>query len=148
MAAVQVPSDMADGAVGLIAAVEGLSLQADRPAARIVVDGRSGAIVSGQDIPLGTTAISHGALTLQVTEAPQVSQPPPFSQGGRTVVVPRSTIKVDEGGSGGIITLPPGSTVGDLLRRLTAAHMSPLDQLAVLQSLRTAGGLNAELITR
>ena len=145
---VQIPGDLPDGAVGLIATVEGLTLQADRPASRIVVDGRSGAIVSGLDIPLAGAAISHGALTVRVTEAPQVSQPPPFSSGGRTVVVPRSTIEVDEGGRGGIIALAPGSTVGDLLRRLNAAGMSPLDQLAVLQSLRAAGGLNAELITR
>ena len=145
---VQIPADLPDGAVGLIATVEGLTLQADRPASRIVVDGRSGAIVSGLDIPLAGAAISHGALTVRVTEAPQVSQPPPFSSGGRTVVVPRSTIEVDEGGKGGIIALTPGSTVGDLLRRLNATGMGPLDQLAVLQSLRAAGGLNAELITR
>ena len=145
---VQIPGDMPDGAVGLIAAVEGLPLQADRPANRIVVDSRSGAIVSGLDIPLSGAAISHGALTVRVTEAPQVSQPPPFSSGGRSVVVPRSSIEVDEGGQGGIIALTPGSTVGDLLRRLNAAGLSPLDQLAVLQSLRAAGGLNADLITR
>lgn len=145
--AVRIPGDMPDGAVGLIAAVEGVTVQADRPVARIVVDGRSGSIVSGLDIPLEAAAISHGGLSVRVSEAPQVSQPPPFSRGGSTVVVPRSTVEVEEG-RGGLIALPPGSTVGDLLRRLNAAGMSPIDQISVLQSLRAAGGLNAELISR
>lgn len=144
---VQIPADMPDGAVGLIAAVEGVVVQPDRPAARIVVDARTGIIVAGQDIPLASAAISHGALSVRVTEAPQVSQPPPFSSGGSTVVVPRSTVEVDEG-NGQLIALPPGSTVGDLLHRLRAAGMGPIDQISVLQSLRAAGGLNAELISR
>jgi len=144
---VTVPPDAPDGAAGLIAAIESLRVEPDLPAARVVVDRTSGTIIAGQDVRLALAAISHGALTIRVTETPQVSQPGPFSSGGTTRVVPRSDIAVDEG-QGAIITLPPGETVGGLLRRLGAAGVPTLDQLAILQALHAAGGMEGELVAR
>ena len=145
---VVVPESLPDGAAGLAAAIEGLRVTADQPASKVVVDAASGAIVAGLDVRLAPAAISHGALTIRVIEAPQVSQPPPFSSSGATKVVPRSSIDVDDGKGSSIITIPPGGTVGDLLRRLNAAQVSTLDQIAILQALRSAGGLEGELVSR
>ncbi|CAA7614086.1 Flagellar P-ring protein [Candidatus Terasakiella magnetica] len=144
---VRIPPDYPNGAVGLIAAVEGLPLQSDRPAARLVIDARSGSIISGHDIPLAPVAISHGGLTIQVTQAPRISQPGPFSSTGRTVVAQESRIEVSEGG-GQMVALPPGSTLGDLLKALRAAEIPTLDQISILQSLRAAGSFDAEMIAR
>ncbi|WP_161539692.1 flagellar basal body P-ring protein FlgI [Paramagnetospirillum kuznetsovii] len=143
-----VPESQPDGAAGLAAAIEGLRVTADQPASKVVVDAASGAIVAGLDVRLSPAAISHGALTIRVTEAHQVSQPPPFSSSGATKVVPRSSIDVDDSKGSSIITIPPGGTVGDLLRRLNAAQISTLDQIAILQALRSAGGLEGELVSR
>jgi flagellar P-ring protein precursor FlgI len=145
---VVVPESQSDGAAGLAAAIEGLRVSADQPASKVVVDAASGAIVAGLDVRLAPAAISHGALTIRVTEAPQVSQPSPFSSSGTTKVVPRSSIDVDDGKGSSIIIIPPGGTVGDLLRRLNAAQVSTLDQIAILQALRAAGGLEGELVSR
>ncbi len=143
-----VPESQPDGAAGLAAAIEGLRVTADQPASKVVVDAVSGAIVAGLDVRLAPAAISHGAVSIRVTETPQVSQPPPFSSSGTTKVVPRSSIDVDDGKGSSIITIPPGGAVGDLLRRLSAAQVSTLDQIAILQALRSAGGLEGELVSR
>lgn len=144
---VRIPPDYPNGAVGLIAAVEGLPLQSDRPAAKLVVDARTGSIVSGLAIPLAPVAISHGGLSIRVTETPRISQPGPFSSGGRTVVAQESRIEIGEDG-GHVVALPPGSTLGDLLKALRAAEIPTLDQISILQSLRAAGGFDAEMISR
>jgi len=144
--AVRVPDSFPEGLVGLIARAENARLTPDRAPARIVVDARTGSIVSGLDVPLAPVAIGHGPLQIRVSETPVVSQPPPFSSGGRTLVVPRSTIEVSEGNR--VIATPSGGTVGDLLRSLSAAGVSTLDQIAILQSLKAAGGIDADLVSR
>lgn len=144
--AVAVPPDYPDGAAGLIATAENALLTPDRGGRSVVIDSRTGAVVAGLDIPLAPLAISHGDLTVRVRETPQVSQPAPFSSGGKTVVVPRSSVEIDEADHS--VTIPPGGTVGDLLTALSKAGMSALDRIAVLQAVRAAGGFDAELVTR
>jgi len=143
---VKLPPDYPDGAAGLIATAENALLTPDRASRAIVIDSRTGAIVAGLDIPLAPVAISHGDLTIRVQENPQVSQPGPFSSGGKTVVVPRSSVEIDE--TDRTVSIPAGGTVGDLLNALGKAGMSALDRIAVLQSVRAAGGFDAELISR
>ncbi|CCG42531.1 flagellar basal body P-ring protein FlgI [Magnetospirillum molischianum] len=143
---VAVPPDYPDGAAGLIATAENAVLTPDRSGRSVVIDSRTGAIVAGLDIPLAPVAISHGDMTIRVQETPQVSQPAPFSSGGKTVIVPRSSVEIDE--TGRMVAMPAGGTVGDLLNALTKAGMSALDRIAVLQAVRAAGGFDAELVAR
>lgn len=144
--AVTVPPDFPDGPANLIATIESAPLTPDRAAQAVVVDPRTGTVVAGLGIPLAPVAIGHGALTVRVTETPQVSQPAPFSSGGRTVVVPRSEIEISQNGR--VLATPRGGTVGDLLAALDAAGVPVLDRIAILQAVRAAGGFEADLIAR
>lgn len=143
---VTVPPDFPDGPANLIASIESAPLTPDRASHQVVVDPRSGTVVAGLDIPLAPVAIGHGPLTVRISEAPQVSQPAPFSSGGRTVVVPRSEIEISQNGQ--VIATPRGGTVGDLLAALDAAGVPVLDRIAILQAVRAAGGFDAELVSR
>jgi len=111
----------------------------------VVIDDRTGTIVFGDQLRLSTVAISHGGLTVRVTEAPQVSQPPPFSS-GRTVVVPRTNVEVSESGNGRVVVLPAGSTIGELVNSLNALHLGVRDQIEILQAIKQAGAMQAELV--
>lgn len=118
---IAVPQSYAGRAAELVADIENLPLRPDQPGpnqsgppARIVIDERSGTIVLGEQVRLSTVAVSQSGVTVRVTETPQVSQPAPFSSGGRTVVVPRTNIEVN-GGGGRLVTLPAGATIGDLV---------------------------------
>ncbi len=145
---VRIPADYPDGWAGMMASLENVTLAPDSSASpRIVIDARAGTIVADEGITLAPVAISQGGLSIRVAEAPMVSQPPPFSQGGRTVVVPRSTVEITDG-SGRVFSAGGGGTVTDLLRTMRQSGMGINDQVAVLQALRSAGALNADLISR
>ncbi len=145
---VTVPQSYAGRAAELVADIENLPIRPDQPAgpARIVLDERTGTIIMGEQVRLSTVAISHGNLQVRVTETPQVSQPAPFSRGGTTVVVPRTNIEVMEG-SGRLVVLPSGSTIGDLVRSLNNLNVGVRDQIAILQAMKQAGAVQAEIVT-
>jgi flagellar P-ring protein precursor FlgI len=123
-----------------------LGLQEIRPdtVARVVINERTGTVVVGTEVKLATTAIAHGNLTIVVNETPEVSQPQPFSNTGRTVVVPRTNIEVAEPPAR-LAVVPRSVTVAELARALNALGVSPRDLISIFQALKQSGALHAEL---
>jgi flagellar P-ring protein precursor FlgI len=100
----------------------------------------------GQDVRVSTIAIAQGNLTIRVTETPQVSQPQPFAQGGQTEVVPRTQIDVDDSADKKLTVLNEGVTLQELVDGLNALGVGPRDMISILQTIKTAGALQAELV--
>jgi len=138
------PANYAYGMAQFISEIERLPVTVDQPA-RIVVDEASGTIVMGADVKVSRVAIAQGNLTIRVTEMPQVSQPSPFSEGGQTVVVPRTNIEVDDGTGKQLGVLETGVSLQDLVNGLNALGVTPRDLITILQALRAAGALQAEV---
>jgi flagellar P-ring protein precursor FlgI len=130
--------------VNLITDVEQLAIEPDE-VARVVIDEKSGVIVMGERVRISTVAVSQGNLTVRITETPQVSQPLPFSQGGQTTVVPRTDIQVDEQGGRKTAILPTGVSLQQLVTALNRLGVGPRDIISILQSIKAAGALQAEL---
>lgn len=132
--------------VNTLAQIEDLNVEPDSPAI-VVIDEASGTIVMGANVRVSTVAIAQGNLTIQVSESPQVSQPGPFS-GGQTVVVPRTQLKVstDKGKKLGIV--PANVTLRDLVGSLNALGVGPRDLISILQTIKAAGALQANLEVR
>jgi flagellar P-ring protein FlgI len=116
-------------------------------AAKVVVDEASGTIVMGANVRISTVAIAQGNLTIRVTETPEVSQPQPFGQ-GRTVTVPRTDIQIDDSKDKKLGVLSTGVTLRDLVAGLNALGVSPRDMISILQSIKAAGALQANLEVR
>jgi len=129
-----------------LARIEDLLVTPDSPAI-VVVDEASGTVVMGANVRISTVAIAQGNLTVRVTDAPQVSQPAPLS-GGRTAVVPRTSIQVDDGNDRKLGILRSGVTLRDLVASLNALGVGPRDLISILQSIKAAGALQAELEVR
>lgn len=140
---VEVPEAFRARTVSFVAALEGLEVTPDATA-RIAVNERTGTIVIGEDVRIATIAVSHGNLNLVISEAPEVSQPNPFSE-GETVAVPRTAIEVSEEG-GEIVVLPRGVSIGEVARALNAIGATPRDLIAIFQAIKAAGALHAELV--
>jgi flagellar P-ring protein precursor FlgI len=112
-------------------------------AARVVLDARTGTVVVGQDVQISTVAVTYGTLTVRVAEQPRVSQPNPFSQ-GKTVVTPNTKIDVEQGG--GPIAIVGGSSLRTLVSGLNRIGVKPPGIIAILQAIKTAGALQADLV--
>jgi flagellar P-ring protein precursor FlgI len=140
----KMPPGYQAGMVNLLTDIEQLKIQPDQMA-RVVIDERSGVIVMGKDVRISTVALAQGNLTIRITETPQVSQPTPFSQGGTTTVVPRSDIQVDTGSDKKIALLPEGVSLQELVSSLNALGIGPRDIITILQSIKTAGALQADI---
>ncbi|HEX7777213.1 MAG TPA: flagellar basal body P-ring protein FlgI [Parvibaculum sp.] len=139
-----VPASYTGNAVGLLTDIEQLRVEPDLPA-RVVIDEGSGIIVMGQDVRVSKVAIAQGNLTISVSETPQVSQPAPFSNTGQTVVVPRTSVNVDET-KGRKLALVDGSiSLKELVDGLNALGVSPRDMITILQAIKAAGALQAEI---
>lgn len=130
--------------VELITDMEQLEILPDQPA-RIVIDEKSGVIVIGKDVKISTVAVAQGDLTVRIEEEPQVSQPNAFSENGETVVVPRTNIAVNESGNGEMAILQEGITLQDLVTSLNALGIAPRDVITILQAVKAAGALQAEI---
>ncbi|RED12797.1 flagellar basal body P-ring protein FlgI [Pontivivens insulae] len=130
----------------LISALENIEIAPDQRA-RVVIDQRSGTIVLGSDVRISSVAISQGNLTLRVQEAPVVSQPNPFAP-GETVVVPRSTVGIEEEPGIGLAVLPDAVTLPDVVAGLNALGVSPQDMIDILSAIKAAGALHAEFIVQ
>ncbi|HKW96635.1 MAG TPA: flagellar basal body P-ring protein FlgI [Bryobacteraceae bacterium] len=142
MIAVSVPKPYASRATEFIAELENLSVPVDRPA-RVVVNERTGTIVMGKEVRIGPVAILQGNLTVEVQTTLAVSQPAPLST-GTTEVVPQVAVGVKEEKARNVV-LKQGATVEELVRALNAIGATARDVIAILQNLRAAGALEAEL---
>ncbi len=140
----QRPSNYAYDMVSLLTQIEQLTVQPDQRA-RIVIDDRSGVIVIGSDVRVSEVAISQGNLTISVTETPQVSQPNAFSEGGETVVVPRTQLEVDDGSDKKLMIMRSGVNLQQLVDGLNALGVGPRDMISILQALKAAGALQADI---
>ncbi|MGQ9499584.1 MAG: flagellar basal body P-ring protein FlgI [Dissulfurimicrobium sp.] len=137
-----VPPEFRGNITGLMAAIENVEIKPDQPA-KVVLDERTGTVVVGSEVKISSVAISHGNLSIQVKESPQVSQPQPFSQGA-TVVTPNTQTSVQEGG-GGLVVVNSQPTIGDLAKALNAMGVTPRDLIAIFTSLKAVGALQADL---
>jgi flagellar P-ring protein FlgI len=133
--------------IASLASIEDLRIDPDTPAT-VVVDEASGTIVMGANVRVSTVAIAQGNLTIRVTETPQVSQPGPFARGGTTAVVPRTNIQVDKGQGKKLGILAANVTLRDLVGSLNALGVAPRDMISILQAIKEAGALQADLVVR
>ncbi|QCG88421.1 flagellar basal body P-ring protein FlgI [Azospirillum sp. TSH100] len=140
---INVPETRRGDVVGLVTEIEQLRITPDQ-VARVVVDEKSGVIVMGENVRISTVAIAQGNLTIRITETPQVSQPGPFSQ-GQTAVVPRTDIQVDDQSNNRLAVMNSGVTLQELVQSLNALGVGPRDMIAILQSIKAAGALQAEI---
>lgn len=128
----------------LIGRIENLEVEvASR--ARVVVDQRSGTIVMGEDVRISRVAVAQGNLTLRVSEAPLVVQPNPFSE-GETIVVPRTTVDIEQDPGTGLAELAAGTTLSQVVAGLNALGVAPHDMIDILKSINAAGALHAEFV--
>ncbi|HEX6979212.1 MAG TPA: flagellar basal body P-ring protein FlgI [Alphaproteobacteria bacterium] len=139
-----VPPGRNGDAVSLLTDIEQLKVEPDQ-VAKVVIDERSGTIVMGENVRISTVAIAQGSLTIRITETPQVSQPNPFSNTGTTTVVDRTTIEVDENDQRRLAVLPGSVTLQELVNGLNALGIGPRDMIAILQAIKAAGALQAEI---
>ncbi len=139
-----VPEAKRSDIVGFMTEIEQLKVVPDE-VARVVIDEQSGIIVMGESVHINTVAIAQGNLTIKISETPQVSQPAPLSQGGTTQVVPRTEVNVDEGEGKKLAMLRSGVSLQDLVQSLNALGIGPRDMIQILQSIKAAGALQAEL---
>jgi flagellar P-ring protein precursor FlgI len=130
--------------VGFMTDIEQLKVVPDE-IARVVIDEQSGIIVMGESVHINTVAIAQGNLTIKISETPQVSQPAPLSQGGTTQVVARTDVNVEEGKDNKLAMLKGGVSLQDLVQSLNALGIGPRDMIQILQSIKAAGALQAEL---
>lgn len=137
------PADFAGDMVSLVGRIENLEVEVDSPA-RIVIDENSGIVVMGENVNVSTVAIAQGNLTISIQEDPFVSQPEPFSRGGETVVVPSSGVEVEEE-EGGLVVVPGGVPLRQLVNGLNALGVTPRDMISILQALKAAGAIQAEI---
>ncbi|MBD9403486.1 MULTISPECIES: flagellar basal body P-ring protein FlgI [unclassified Comamonas] len=129
--------------VGFIADIQELNLPINKPSAKVVINARTGSIVMNQAVTLGPCAIAHGNLAITIDSTPVISQPGAFSQ-GQTVVAEKTNINVTQE-PGKIIRVPSSPQLTDVVRSLNALGATPQDLLAILQAIKAAGALNAEL---
>lgn len=129
-----------------ISRLENVLMQPQRKA-RVVVDQRSGTIVMGEDVRISRVAISQGNLTIRIQEEPLVEQPNPFSQ-GESVVVPRTTVDLEEEEGIGLAELRSGTSLSEVVAGLNALGVAPRDMIDILKSIKAAGALHAEFLVR
>jgi flagellar P-ring protein precursor FlgI len=130
--------------VELLTDLEQLDIMPDQPA-KIVIDERSGVIVMGENVKISTVAVAQGDLTVRIEEEPQVSQPNAFAENGVTTVVPRTNIAINEEGVADMAVIQGGITLQDLVTSLNALGISPRDVITILQAIKAAGALQAEI---
>ncbi len=141
---VRAPQDP-NNRVAFVADIEDLPLELSRPSAKVVVNARTGSVVMNQAVSLGASAVAHGNLSVSITSTPQVSQPGAFAPpGAQTVVTEKADIQVTQQG-GALIQMAASAQLGDVVKALNALGATPQDLVAILQALKAAGALQAEL---
>ncbi|MBB3935572.1 flagellar basal body P-ring protein FlgI [Aureimonas phyllosphaerae] len=127
-----------------IADVGDLMIEPDT-AARVVIDERTGTVVIGKDVQISTVAVTHGSLTVRITDIPNVSQPAPFSE-GQTVVTADTTVNAEQGG--GNLAIVQGANLDSVVRGLNRLGLKPTGIIAILQAIKTAGAMQAEIVVQ
>jgi flagellar P-ring protein precursor FlgI len=142
--AVRVPASYRVAVADLLSRIEALPMTVDAPA-RVVINERTGTVVVGSNVRLGAAAVAHGNLAVRISTRFEVSQPAPFSQEGRTAVVPRQDVDVEET-EARLVSLEEGTSLESVVRALNALGATPRDIIAIMQALKAAGALRAELV--
>ncbi|MBI1985516.1 MAG: flagellar basal body P-ring protein FlgI [Rhodospirillales bacterium] len=134
----------------LVGALVALAPPVAADAARVVIDQRTGAVVMTGEVRIGRVAVTAGGLTVRTTEAPVVSQPGPFARSGKTVVVPRTRVQVDEGRgkAGRLVVIEENASLDELVARLNRLRLSPGELIQVLQAIKAAGARQAEIVVK
>ena len=144
-AAIQVRSPRTPGQrVSFVSALENLVVEPGQGSAKVIVNSRTGTVVIGQNVKVNPAAVSHGNLTVTIAADPIVSQPNARSN-GQTVVVPRSNIQVEQKNKP-MFLFNPGVALNDIVRAVNRVGAGPSDLVAILEALKAAGALRAELI--
>ena len=139
---VRMPADGGDR-VGFLADIENLPLVLQRPSARVTLNARTGTVVMNDAVTLGACAVAHGSLSVVISTTPLVSQPNPLGQGS-TVQAEKSDIAITQQG-GALMNMPAGAKLTDVVKALNALGATPMDLLAILQAMKSAGALHAEI---
>ena len=129
--------------LAFLAAIENLTVQLAQPAARVVLNARTGSVIVNDAVTLGPCAVAHGNLSVTISTTPVVSQPNALA-GGQTVQTEKSDIAISQQG-GALIALPAGAKLADVVKALNSLGATPMDLLAILQAMKTAGALRAEI---
>ncbi|NEV60533.1 flagellar basal body P-ring protein FlgI [Thiorhodococcus minor] len=140
---VRAPLDPSDR-VAFVSVLENLPIEAAAPPARVIINARTGTVVIGEGVTVTPAAVSHGSLTVTISEDPQVSQPNPFA-GGQTAVTPQSDIAIEQE-SNSMFLFSPGPTLSEIVQAVNEVGAAPGDLVAILEALREAGALHAELV--
>jgi flagellar P-ring protein precursor FlgI len=143
---VHIPDDEQSVPVDFVARVQSIEVVPETPA-RIIINERTGTIVATSRIRISSCAVSHGNITISVASTLDVSQPNPFSYKGRTEVTPRTTTEVTETKSS-VVPLPEMPTVEEVAAALNSLGVTPRDVMAIFETMKQAGALQAELIIR
>lgn len=144
MVAIDVPQDYLGKVVDFMSRVELLDVAVDLPA-RVIINERTGTVVIGENVRISPIALAHGGLTIEIKTEYQVSQPQPFApKKAETVVVPKEQVKAEE--KKGYLMEVQGATIGELIKALNALGVTPRDLVAILQAIKAAGSLKAELV--
>jgi len=140
---VTVPEEYRNNLVGLITKIEELDVKVDS-IARVIINERTGTVIIGENVKIAPVAIAHGSLAIQIKETPEVSQPLPFApEQAATTTVPRTEVSAKE--QKAYLVPVSGVTLGDVVRALNALGVTPRDLISILQALKAAGALRAEL---
>jgi flagellar P-ring protein precursor FlgI len=140
---VKAPTDP-DQRVTFLAEIEELAFDLAIPAAKVVINARTGSIVMNQAITLNPCAVAHGNLSVSINSTPVISQPNALSTGGQTVVTEKTNIQIKQE-PGVLIQMPAATQLSEVVRALNALGATPQDLLAILQAIKSAGALNADL---
>jgi flagellar P-ring protein precursor FlgI len=143
---VHMPESARNNPMDFIAALEDIEISPDTPA-RVIINERTGTIVATADVKISSCAVACGNITINIASTPQVSQPSPFSQTGRTVVTSTTTTDVTEN-KATLVPLPELPTVEKVAAALNALGVTPRDMMAIFQALKQAGALQADLLIR
>jgi flagellar P-ring protein precursor FlgI len=133
-----------DARVSFMADIENLPLELAAPAAKVVINARTGSVVVNQMVTLNACAVAHGSLSVTINSTPVISQPNALSSGGTTVSRDKADITIKQE-PGSLIQLPAGTKLADVVKALNSLGATPQDLLAILQAMKTAGALNAEI---
>lgn len=128
-----------------VSILENLNVEVDSAPARIVVNSRTGTVVIGAHVRVSPAAVAHGSLVVTISEQPFASQPAPFSPGGATAVVPDSGVRITEEDSR-MFLFEPGTSLNDIVQAVNQVGAAPGDLVAILEALKQAGALRAELL--
>ncbi len=132
-----------DSRVAFLGRIENIDMQPAQTAAKVIVNGRTGSVVMNQSVALDTCAVAHGGLSVTVSSEQQVSQPAPLS-GGQTAITEHADIQIAQQG-GSLLTLKAGVSLAEVVKALNAIGATPLDLISILQAMKAAGALRAEL---